>query len=272
MHSVSELLLFSAALAAAGAVSGFLAGLFGVGGGAILVPVFFQVFGLVGVSESVSMHVAVATSLAIIVPTSVRSFLGHKQRGAVDMAVLRSWVIAVPLGAVLAAFIAAQVSGVALRVAFTVFAALMALKMIFNRESWKIGDVVPMGPVNWLAGGAIGMASGLLGVGGGVLSNLWLSLFNTPVHRAVATSSGVGVLISIPGLAAYVLAGFGHPALPPFSTGFVNWIAVALVIPLSLVVAPLGVRLAHNLPRRRLEIVFGVFLAAVAIRFAISLL
>ncbi len=271
MHSNTELLLFALALVGAGAASGFLAGLFGVGGGAILVPVFYQVFGLLGVDESVRMHLSVGTSLAIIVPTSIRSFLGHRARGAVDMDVLKGWLIAVPAGTILAAVVASYVSGGFLRLFFAVFAGLVSMKMIFNRESWKLHRPQPTGPVHWLAGGMIGLFSGLLGVGGGVLGNLWLTLFGTNVHRAVATSAGIGVLISIPGLIGYVAAGFGDPKLPVYSTGFVNWIAVGLVIPLTLFVAPFGVRLAHYLTRRQLEIGFGIFLFIVAARFTWSL-
>jgi uncharacterized membrane protein YfcA len=272
MPPLSELLLFAVALIAAGAVAGLLAGLFGVGGGAILVPVFYQVYGLVGVPDAVRTHIAVGTSLAIIVPTSLRSFNAHRKRGAVDMAILRNWAIPVPLGTVAAAVIASAISGRELRIIFAVLALLIAVRMFLNREHWRIGDTLPSGPVNATAGFGIGLFSGLMGVGGGVLSNLWMTLFGRTVHQSVATSSGVGVLISAPGLIGYVWAGWGEPGLPPFSTGFVNWITVALVIPLTLFVAPYGVRLAHSLSKRHLEIGFGLFLTAVSARFFASLL
>jgi uncharacterized membrane protein YfcA len=272
MPPASELLLFAVAMIAAGAVSGLLAGLFGVGGGAILVPVFYQVYGLMGVSDHVRTHVAIGTSLAIILPTSIRSFRAHRQRGAVDMKVLRDWLVWVPLGTIAATVVAAYVSGRELRLIFAVLALLIAIRMFLNRAHWKLGDDLPGVAANSAAGFGIGLFSGLMGVGGGVLSNLWMTLFGRTVHQAVATSSGVGVLISIPGLIGYVWAGWGEAELPPLSTGFVNWITVALVIPLTLVVAPYGVRLAHALSRRHLEIGFGLFLTAVSIRFFISLL
>lgn len=271
MPPMSEVLVFAAALVVAGAASGVLAGLFGVGGGAILVPVFYQVYGLLEVPDSVRTHVAVGTSLAVIVPTSIRSFLAHRRRGAVDMEVLRGWVIWLPLGTILASVIAAYVSGAVLRVVFMALAMLIAFKMFFNRERWRFGTEMPRGPVNAVAGGVIGILSGLMGIGGGTLSNLWMTLWNRTVHQSVATSSGVGVLISIPGLVGYVWAGWGEPGLPPFSTGFINWITVALVIPTSLLFAPLGVRLAHAMTRRQLEIGFGLFLTAVSLRFLVSL-
>jgi uncharacterized membrane protein YfcA len=264
---MSEILIFAAALVVAGAASGLLAGLFGVGGGAILVPVFYQVYGLLGVPDSVRTHIAVGTSLAVIVPTSIRSFIAHRKRGAVDMEILKGWALWVPLGTILASVVAAYVSGAFLRIVFMALAMLIAFKMFFNREHWRLGTEMPRGPVNAVAGGTIGLLSGLMGIGGGTLSNLWMTLWN----QSVATSSGVGVLISIPGLVGYVWAGWGAPGLPPFSTGFINWITVALVIPMSLLVAPLGVRLAHAMTRRQLEIGFGMFLLVVSLRFLVSL-
>ncbi|MDO6963899.1 sulfite exporter TauE/SafE family protein [Rhizobium alvei] len=272
MPPVSEIILFASLLIAAGAVAGILAGLFGVGGGAILVPVFYQVYGLVGVDDAVRTHVAVGTSLAIIVPTSIRSFNAHRKRGAVDMKILKDWAIWLPLGTILASAIAAYISGAALRTIFAVLSLLIALRMFLNRESWRFGDQMPGGFLNAVAGAGIGLFSGLMGVGGGVLSNLWMTLWGRTVHQSVATSSGVGVLISIPGLIGYAWAGWGEAGLPPFSTGFINWITVLLVIPVTLMTAPVGVRLAHAMSRRQLEVGFGLFLVAVSARFFYSLL
>ncbi len=271
MPPISELMMFALALAAAGVVAGVLAGLFGIGGGAILVPVFYQVFGLLGVDDAVRMHLSVGTSLAIIVPTSVRSFLSHYRRGVVDIDLLRNWLVAVPLGAILATVIAAYVSSETLRLIFAVIALAIAFRMIFNRASWRIGADLPKNPVKWLVGVAIGVLSGLMGVGGGVLNNTFMTLYSRPIHQAVATSSGVGVLISIPGLFGYVWAGWGEPGLPPLSTGFINWIAVGLIIPITLLVAPVGVALAHAMGRRQLEAGFGIFMTLIAFRFFYSL-
>ena len=190
MPPLSEIMMFSAALI--------------VGGGAILVPVFYQVYGLLGVPDSVRTHIAVGTSLAVIVPTSIRSFNAHRVRGAVDMEVLRGWLVWVPLGTILAAVVAAYVPGTFLRIVFMGLALLIAFKMFFNREHWRLGTVMPGGAVNAAAGGTIGLLSGLMGIGGGTLSNLWMTLWNRTVHQSVATSSGVGVLISIPGLFGYI--------------------------------------------------------------------
>ena len=272
MPPVEELIWFAAALAGTGVVAGVLAGLFGIGGGAILVPVFYQVLGLLQIDDAVRMHLSVGTSLAIIVPTSLSSFLAHKKRGAVDLELLRSWIVAVPLGVVAASLIAAYVSSGGLRAIFALIAILVGLRMLFNRVTWRLGTSLPPNPVRAAVGGVIGLLSALMGIGGGVLNNTFMTLYGRPVHQAVATSSGVGVLISIPGLFGYLWAGWGAQGLPPFSTGYINWVAVALIIPITLLVAPLGVRLAHALDKRHLEIGFGLFMMFVAARFFYSLL
>lgn len=271
MPPLEELTWIVMALAGAGVVAGVLAGLFGIGGGAILVPVFYQVFGLLGVEEAVRMHLAIGTSLAVIVPTSIRSFVSHKARGAVDMALLKSWILAVPAGVVAASLIAAFVSSGGLRAIFAVISVLVGVRMLLNKRSWRIGADLPANPQRAAVGCVIGLLSALMGIGGGVLNNTFMTLFGRPVHQAVATSSGVGVLISIPGLLGYVWAGWGAGGLPPFSTGYVNWLATAMIIPITLLVAPLGVRLAHALDKRQLEIGFGVFILLVAARFFYSL-
>jgi uncharacterized protein len=147
----------------------------------------------------------------------------------------------------------------------------VAVRMLFNRDSWRVGNELPKGIVNQLAGVVIGTLSGLMGIGGGVLNNTYMTSFGRPIHQAVATSAGVGVLISIPGIFGYIWAGWGEPGLPLASTGFINWIAVALIVPIALVVTPWGVRLAHLMSKRQLEVGFGIFLIIVALRFLYSI-
>lgn len=271
MPPVSELILFAGLLVVAGGVAGLLAGVFGIGGGAVLVPVFYQIFGLAGIDDAVRMHLAVGTSIAIIVPTSLRSFAAHRRRGAVDMQLLRGWVVAVPLGAILAAVIAAEASSEALRLIFAVITLLLASRMMFFSSRWHLGSDLPGEPLRFAVGTGIGVFSGLMGIGGGVLNNTFMSLYGRPIHQAVATSAGVGVLISLPGLFGYIWAGWGKEGLPLMSTGFINWIAVALIIPVTLVVAPYGAKIAHAMSKRQLEIGFGLFLIFVSARFFYSL-
>ncbi len=267
-----ETLGLVAALVASGIIAGLMAGLFGIGGGAVLVPVFYQFLAIVGVDEAVRMHVAVATSLGIIVPTSLRSFFAHKARGAVDMELLKSWLIPLPLGVVAASLVAAHVSGQGLKGIFAVIAVAVSLRMFFNRDSWRLGSDIPGFPIRPICGALIGFFSTLMGIGGGVMNNTFMTLYGRPIHQAVATSAGTGVLISIPGVIGMVWAGWGEPLLPQFSLGYVNLLGVAVIMPLTTLAAPYGVKLAHRMPKRALELAFGTFLMLVAIRFGISLL
>jgi uncharacterized membrane protein YfcA len=272
MASPAGILALALATMVAGSVSGVLAGLFGIGGGAVIVPVLYQGLTFLGVDEAVRMHVSVGTSIGVIVPTSIRSFLAHKRRGAVDMELLRGWLLAVPAGAVAAAIVAGAISSAALRAIFAVLSVVFAIRMFFGRDTWRIGDRLPGNPVRWLVGALIGFLATLMGIGGGILNNTFMTLYGRPMLQAVATSSGVGVLVSVPAILGYAWAGWGEAGLPPLSVGFVNLLALVLLVPVSVLVAPVGVRLAHTLPRRYLETGFGVFLLVVAARFALSLL
>ena len=204
--------------------------------------------------------------------SSISSFTAHYRRKAPDMALLKSWVIFVPLGVIAASIIVAGASSGALRGIFAAIALLVGIRMILNRESWKLGKDLPKNPIRAICGFFIGLLSALMGVGGGVLNNTFMTLYGRPVHQAVATSSGLGILISWPGLVGYLWAGWGNPDLPIYSTGYVNWIAVVLTIPITLLMAPLGAAAAHKLDRRQLETAFGVFLLIVAARFFWSLM
>lgn len=270
--SGGEIAVFAAAAAVSGVISGLLAGIFGIGGGAVLVPVFYQFLTALGIDESVRMHLSVGTSLAIIIPTSIRSFTAHRARGVVDMDLLKSFLLPVPAGVVVASLVAASVSSGQLRAIFACIAVLVGLRLVFNRESWVVGRKVPGNPWRAIVGFVIGLLSTLMGIGGGVMNNTFMTLYGRPIHQAVATSSGVGVLIAIPGAVGMIWAGWGNPLLPIASTGYVNWIAVALIIPVAILVTPLGVRISHWLSRRHLEIGFGLFCLFVAARFFVSLI
>ncbi len=266
--AAQDLAWLAAALCVAGALAGFMAGVFGIGGGAVIVPLVDKALALLDYDDSIRMHVALGTSLAVIVPTSLRSFRAHRARGAVDTAMLRRWRIAAPLGVIAASVVAAFASGETLQLAFAVVATLLALRMLFNRASWRLGSQLPEGPGNFAAGVVIGFLSTLMGVGGGVMSSTYMTLYGRPIHQAVATAAGVGVLIAIPAALGYMVAGLGVEGLPPFSIGYVNLLGVALILPLTLLFAPLGVRAAHALPARALETCFAVFLLFVSARFA----
>jgi uncharacterized membrane protein YfcA len=270
---LSELAVLAAAIVVGGIVTGLLAGLFGIGGGAVIVPVLYEVFRILGVPEEVRMQLCVGTSLAIIVPTSFRSFLSHRAKGNLPVEVLRIWappiVIAIVIGTAIAAFVPSHV----FKLIFVVFTVLIALRMLFGSGLWQLGDRLPGKPTMWAIGFITGLQSAIMGTGGGSISTLALMLYGTPIHVAVGVSSGVGIIISVVGTIGYVLAGLPQQALmPPLSLGFVSLIGFVLMAPISAAVAPLGARLAHRLSKRRLETAFGVFLLLVALRFVASLL
>ena len=270
---LSELAWLAAAIVAGGVVAGFLAGLFGIGGGAIIVPVLYEVFRVIGVPDEVRMQLCIGTSLAIIIPTTVRSFVAHRARGAVMPDVLRIWmvpmVVGVGIGSVLATFAPQSV----FKIAFVILAAIIAARLLFAGDRWQLGNELP-GRAGMIAYGlGIGLAGSLMGVSGGSMSTMVLTLYGKPIHAAVGTAAGLGVPLTIAGTIGYVLAGLPHQALlPPLSLGFVSLIGVALMAPVSSWIAIFGVRAAHALPRRQLEIAFGIFLLLVSVRFVVSLI
>jgi uncharacterized membrane protein YfcA len=259
-------------LAIAGAATGVLAGLFGVGGGAIIVPILFYCFGLLGVAENVAMPLAVGTSLAIIIPTSIKSARGHMAKGAIDMALVKAWTVPIVVGVIIGAVIARYAAPWVFQLVFVLVAGTNSIKLLFGKSNWRIAEQLPGGLALQAYGGLIGLSSALMGIGGGAISNLIMTLHNKPIHQAVATSSLLGVLISIPGALGYVLAGWGRDDLPALSIGFVSLLAFALLVPTTLLTTGFGVRLAHNLSKRQLEVAFGVFLALVSLRFVLRLL
>jgi uncharacterized protein len=277
---VAELIELALLLVAVGALSGFLAGVFGIGGGAVLVPVFYECFRLAGVPLEVRMPLCVGTSLAVIIPTSIRSFRAHYLRGAVDMEILKAWWIAILLG-VLAGSITARYAPERLfKYVFVCVAWSATLRLWLARDSWKLGDEMPKGFLMKVYGFAVGILATLMGVGGGLFSNLLMTFYGRPIHQAVATSSALAVLVSIPGALGYIYAGWPVAARfpnvlalqAPLAFGYVSLIGAVLVMPTSLWTAPLGVKAAHAMSKRSLEIAFGCYLFVVGGRFVISLI
>jgi uncharacterized membrane protein YfcA len=267
-----ELAGLAIAVLAAGVATGILAGLFGIGGGAVIVPVLFEVFRLLGVADEVRMQLCVGTSLAIILPTALRSYRAHHARGLVIPYVLRLWTVPVILGVGVGSVAAAFAPAALFKAAFAAIAGIIAARLLSGRESWALGSELPGRTAMTLYGFVVGIASSLMGISGGSLVTMILTLYGKPIHNAVATASGIGVPITIAGTLGYCLAGLPQQALlPPLSIGFVSVIGVVLIAPVSSYVAPLGARLAHALPARWLEIGFGAFLLLAAARFVVSL-
>ncbi len=268
-----ELAWLAGAIIVSGAVTGILAGLFGIGGGAVIVPALYEVFRILGVPEEVRMQLCIGTSLAIIVPTTIRSYRAHRERGEGIREVVRLWALPAVVGVATGSLLAAFAPGTLFKVAFVVIVSIIAVKLLFGRDSWRLGDELPGRPAMTFYGFLVGLCSSLLGVSGGSLSNMVLMLYGKHIHNAVAISAGLGVPISIAGTLGYALAGLRHQALlPPLSIGFVSIIGLVVMAPVSSFFAVYGARLAHALSRRRLEIAFGIFLLAVAARFLVSLI
>jgi uncharacterized membrane protein YfcA len=276
----SELVELALMLVAVGALSGFLAGLFGIGGGAVLVPVFYECFRLAGVPLEVRMPLCIGTSLAIIIPTSISSFRAHYARGAVDMAILKAWWLPVLIGVFAGSVTARYAPERLFKIVFVMVAYSAAARLLLARATWKFGDVFPRGPLMKIYGLFIGLLATLMGVGGGLFANLLMTFYGRPIHQAVATSSALAVLISIPGALGYIYAGWPaavrYPEVAalqlPFAIGYVSLIGAVLVMPTSLLTAPLGVKAAHAMSKRTLEIAFGCYMLVVGSRFVISLL
>ena len=268
----TEIAWLVAGIVGGGVVTGILAGLFGIGGGAVIVPVLYEVFRVLGVPDEVRMQLCVGTSLAIIVPTNIRSYLAHRAKGAVDHRIVRLWVLPAIGGIVIGSVIAAFAPSAVFRMAFIVMAGIIAFKLLFGHESWRLGDDLPGQPAVSLYGLLVGLSSSLMGVSGGSVSNMIQTLYGRSMHQAVATSAALGVPISIVGTIGYVLAGLSKQSLlPPLSLGFVSLIGLVVMAPVSSLVAPYGARLAHALPRRQLEVGFAIFLLIVCARFVATL-
>ena len=232
----------------------------------------FEVFRILDVPEAVRMQLCVGTSLAIIVPTTLRSFRAHREKGLVIPEVLRSWALPAVSGVAVGSVTAALAPGSVLKLAFVLIAGIIAAKLLVGREDWVVADHLPSRFAMSAWGFLVGLASSLMGISGGSLATMVLMLYGKPIHNAVATSAGLGVPITMAGTLGYVLAGLPHQAaLPPLSIGFVSVIGVVLIAPISSYIAPFGARLAHALPRRRLEIGLGVFLLIASMRFVASL-
>lgn len=268
---LAEVVVLVGALVLAGLAVGYLAGLLGIGGGGIAVPILYEVFRTLGVADEVRMHLAVGTSLAVILPTSLRSFSLHRQRGAVDMEVLRTIGPGVLAGVATGILVARQVDGTVLKIVFVIVAYLMAAKLLAGADSWRLGTEYPGQGVRLSVGVVTGLASTLNGIGGGAFITSFMTLYGRPMLKALATAAGVGPIIALPGVLGYVWAGYGREALPFGALGYVSLVGVALVVPSSLLAAGWGVRSAHRFSRPTLERAFAAFMLVVGTRFLWSL-
>lgn len=254
-----------ALLMAIGAFAGVLAGLLGVGGGIVLVPAFFYSFQTLGYGGPQLMQICLATSLATIIVTSVRSVLAHHRKGAVDWAILRGWAPGIALGAVAGMLAASSLRSVTLQAVFGCIGIVIGLYLGLGRAHWRLGEAMPKGLRRALISPAVGFLSVLMGIGGGSFGVPLMSLYNTPIHRAVATAAGFGVIIAVPSVAGFLFLSVDAAQRPPLTIGAVNLIAFLVIIAMTLITAPFGVRLAHAMDPRPLKRIFAVFLTVVAV-------
>jgi len=255
-----------AILVGTGLIAGIAAGLLGVGGGIVIVPMLYWISPMLNVGSAVVVHVAVATSLATIIPTSIASVRAHNRRGAVDFDLLKLWGPAVFVGAALGGMVSGYLGGKALAGVFGVVALVVAVNMALPK-SLIFADAIPRSTsTNRLIATAIGFISALMGIGGGTLSVPTLSLFNFPIHRAVGTASAFGLAIALPAVAGYIYGGWDVPGRAPFSLGYVDFRAAIPLAAMTVLFAPLGARIAHSIDRTPLKRCFAAFLAVTAIR------
>jgi len=261
----SLLLQMLAMLLVIGGVAGALAGLLGVGGGIVLVPAFFYAFRTLGYDGPQLMQICLATSLATIIVTSLRSVLGHHRKGAVDWAILRGWAPWIAAGALFGVLIAANLRSTTLQGLFGALGVVIGLHLGFGRSEWRLGGAMPRGLPRALIAPVLGFVSVLMGIGGGGIGVSVMSLYNVPLHRAVATAAGFGVTIAAPSVLAFLFLEIAPGQRPPLTVGAVNLVAFAVVVAMTLITAPWGVRLAHAMDPKPLKRVFALFLTLVAL-------
>ncbi|AXX97491.1 sulfite exporter TauE/SafE family protein [Profundibacter amoris] len=265
MPEMNTLLPMVALLLATGAFAGVMAGLLGVGGGIILVPAYFYIFSSLGYGSDQLMQICLATSLATIIVTSLRSVSSHNKKGAVDWGILRGFAPGIVVGAALGVLIAASLRSVVLQGIFGVLGITIGLYLAFGRNHWRLGDGMPTGIRRAILSPILGFMSVLMGIGGGSFGVPLMSLYNTPIHRAVATAAGLGVLIAVPSVIGFLMLDIPANAKPPYTIGAVNLPAFVLTISMTLITAPYGVKLAHMMDPKPLKRVFAAFLILVAL-------
>jgi uncharacterized membrane protein YfcA len=266
-----QLLSLGLTLLAGGCLAGFSAGLFGIGGGAIMVPVLYYSFATLGYSDDVIMHMAVATSASVIVVTAIRSAHGHHQHKAVDWSLvwpknlLKSWGLWIGVGALLAAAIVAdRMSGAQLTLLFGIVMGLLALQFIFGRPEWKLAKDVPGGLAPPVAGTGLGGLCALMGIGFGSIGVTLMILCGRKIHQAIGTAAAIGFFIGLPATLGYIYSGLDVAGRPPLSLGYVNVLGFAIMAAATMVFVPLGVKTAHGLSQKRMRVVFGIFLLLIA--------
>ena len=265
MEFISENLTIILAMMGTGVFAGILAGLLGVGGGIVIVPVLFFLYQALGISADTAMIVATATSLATIVPTSVSSIMAHNRKGNVDFELLKHWAIFILLGVLAGSYLVTKTDGKWLAMMFGIIATLSALNMLIGKKN-AIAQSLPGKGGQSIMATCIGFFSSMVGIGGGTLTVPTLTFCNYPAHRAVGTAAAVGLIISLPAALTMLIVG-ERPADAPFATfGLVNLLGFACIVPLTVLFAPLGASIANKLNPAMLKKVFALVLIITGVR------
>jgi len=253
-------------LLVAGLAAGFAGGVFGIGGGFVVVPALLLMLPLLGGEHSQYAHVAIGTSAATIIITSIRSVLSHHKRGSVDFEILKTWAPWVVLGDGIGVLLASHVDGRVLTLVFATGVLLMSVNFLVPKLGNRvISDQMPGGVTRVAIAGGLGTFSSLLGIGGGTIAIMVMTLCGRSIHRAVGTASGIGTLIAVPSAIGFAIIGLREPGLPWGSLGFVNLPATVAIASMSMLTAPLGVAAAHALQPAMLKRVFGIYLIVIAL-------
>ena len=271
MIEMQELWLLIPLLLITGAFAGLLAGLLGVGGGIVIVPILFHLLTGFGMATSLAMPLAVGTSLSTIVLTSIVSARSHYAKGGVDMLLVKSWMLPVLSGVIFGSLAPALIDGAQVKTVFGLMLVTVSLHMIASsRWNLQLFDQLPIRPIQFFLAVLVGGMSALLGIGGGTLMVPVLTLFAFPIHRAVSTASVFGLIISMPATMLYIANGWNAPDLPPLTTGYVNWAIFAILVPMTMWFAPLGVKLAYSLNVPQLKRAFAVFLCLIGLKMVLT--
>ncbi len=267
---MNELLILVPILLASGVVAGLLAGLLGVGGGIVIVPMLYHIFIYMNIDISIAMPLSIGTSLSTIVVTSIISAHSHHKKGGIDWDLSKRWIPFVILGVLISSFTSKYIDGANLKFMFGILLLVVSINMIISSfKNLVIADSLPGRFLQSIFAVLVGGFASLLGIGGGTIMVPLLTLFSFPIHRAVSTASLFGLIISVPATIGYIIVGWNVENLPLASTGYVNWLAFAVLVPMTMFFAPYGVKLAYSLNVKQLKVAFAVFLACVGLKMVL---
>jgi len=271
MIETQELWLLIPLLLATGAFAGMLAGLLGVGGGIVIVPILYHLFTSFDIDTSVAMPLSVGTSLSTIVLTSIMSARSHYRKGGVDMTLVKAWLLPILIGVVFGSLAPSIIDGSQVKMVFGAMLIIVSLHILAS-SFWKLQlfEQLPVRSSQFFLAIPVGGFSALLGIGGGTLMVPILTLFAFPIHRAVSTASVFGLIISVPASGIYIANGWNVQGLPPLTTGYVNWGVFAILVPMTMWFAPLGVKLAYRLNVPQLKRAFAIFLCLVGLKMVLT--